>query len=420
MRRILGLGFAVVLGVAAQAAPVHWVASWSPSQQIVEPENSLAPEAMKDATLRQFLRLSIGGAGFRLRLSNAFGAEPLHLVAVHVARPAGPGEIDPATDRTITFSGRADVIIPAGATYLSDPVQSPVAAFTDLAVTIRYSDPPAIETGHPGSRTTSYVVAGDHVSDAKLPDAKLVDHWYQIAGVDVMAAPRAAAVVVLGDSITDGRGSTTNGNDRWTDVLARRLAASPATRNMAVLNAGLGGNRLLNDIKGPNALARFDRDVLAPPGVTTLIVLEGINDIGTLTYDHPVPFEDHQALVNRMIAAFEQIADRAHAHGLKAYAGTIMPFMGTEFYHPDAANDADRNAVNAWIRVQKRFDGVIDFDKLMRDPLRPDHLNPAYDVGDQLHPGPAGYRVMGETAAASLLPPARPVLRAHLRKKKHK
>jgi lysophospholipase L1-like esterase len=416
MRRILGL--LILLGAAAQAQPVHWVASWSPSQQIAEPENSLPPEVMRGATLRQVVRLTIGGAGFRLKLSNAFGTEPLHLYAVHVARPTGPGEIDPVTDRALTFSGRTDVIIPAGASYLSDPVSLPVAAFSDIAITIRYGEPPAIQTSHPGSRATSYVAAGDHVSEARLPDARLVDHWYQIAGIEVMAAPRATAVVVLGDSITDGRGSTTNGNDRWTDVLARGLATNSATRNVAVLNAGLGGNRLLNDIKGPSALARFDRDVLAPPGVTTVIVLEGINDIGTLTRDHPVPAEDHQALVDRMISALEQIAARAHAHGLKVYVGTIMPFMGTEFYHPDAANDADRNAVNAWIRAQKQFDGVIDFDKLTRDPLRPDHLNPAYDVGDQLHPGPAGYRAMGETAAVTLMQSARPSLRVHHKKKK--
>ena len=419
MRRFFGIGLLIVLG-AAQAGPAHWVASWSPSQQIAEPENMLAPEVLKDATLRQVVRLTIGGTAYRLRLSNAFGTEPLHLNAVHVAKPAGPGEIDPAGDRALTFSGHGDVIIPAGATYLSDPVAVPVTPFSDMAITIRYGEPPVVQTSHPGSRATSFVAPGDHVSDARLEGAKPVDHWYQIAGIDVAAVPGASVVVALGDSITDGRGSTTNGNDRWTDVLARLLAARPASRNTAVLNAGLGGNRLLNDVKGPNTLARFDRDVLAPPGVTTVIVLEGINDLGTLTREHPVPFAEHDLLVNRMIAAYEQIASRAHAHGLKIYIGTIMPFMGTEFYHPDAANEADRNAVNAWIRVQKQFDGVIDFDKVMRDPLHPDHLNPAYDVGDLLHPGPAGYRVMGETAAAALTPAAKPALRVHLRKKRHR
>jgi lysophospholipase L1-like esterase len=419
MRRAFWSALFVIFAAAASAAPPHWVTSWFTGQQIVEPENMIPPEVLRDSTLRQVVHLSIGGSGFRVVLSNAFGAEPLHLAAVHVARPGEPGEIDPVTDRPLTFSGRSDVIIPAGATYLSDPVPMPLAAFSDLAITIHYGEPPVIETGHPGSRATSYIVPGDHVADAKLEGAKTVDHWYQITAVEVMATPHARAVVVVGDSITDGRGSTTNGNDRWTNVLASLLAANRATRHTAVLNAGFGGNRLLNDVKGPNVLARFDRDVLAPPGVASLIVLEGINDIGTLTVKSRATPEEHALLVQRMIAAYQQVAERAHAHGLKAYVGTIMPFMGTDFYHPDAANEADRNAVNAWIRAQKLFDGVIDFDSTMRDPLRPDHLNPAFDTGDMLHPGPAGYRVMGEAAAAALLPGGRPTLRVHVRKKKH-
>jgi len=424
VRRSLAFAVFVLFAAAAQAQPSHWVASWFTSQQVAEPENMLPPEVMGDATLRQVVRLSIGGTGFRVLLSNAFGATPLHLSAVHVARPTGPGEIDPATDRALTFSGRPDVTIPAGASYLSDPVALPVAPFEDVAITIRTGEPPAVETSHPGSRATSYVVAGDHVSDARLEGAKTIDHWYLITGIDVTAAPHAKAVVALGDSIIDGRGSTTNGNDRWTDVLAEKLAANPATRGTAVLNAGLGGNRLLNDGKGTNTLARFDRDVLAPSGVAGVIVLEGINDLGTLTSKQPASPEEHAVLVNRIIAAYEQIAARAHTHGLKAMIATIMPFMGNETYHPDAANEADRTAVNSWIRTQKLFDGVIDFDALMRDPAQPDRLNPAYDTGDHLHPGPAGYRAMGALAATALLPAGkavpRPHGRAHKTTKKHK
>jgi lysophospholipase L1-like esterase len=401
MRKIFGALALVLVSAAALAQPSHWVASWSSAQQIAEPENMLASALMKDATLRQIVRLSIGGSAFRLRLSNAFGTEPLHLKAVHVATPISAGAIDAASDRAVTFSGRADVIIPPGASYLSDPVMLPVTPLSDLAISILYDEPPQVQTSHPGSRATSYVLAGDHVADAHLPGATLVDHWYQIASVEVMATPDAGALVALGDSITDGRGTTTNGNDRWTNILALRLNA--AGRRLAVLNAGLGGNRLLNDVKGPNALSRIDRDVLAQPGVKAVLVLEGINDLGTLTREHAVPFEDHNRLVNRMIAAYQQIATRAHSHGLKAYIGTIMPFMGNSTYHPDDANEADRNAVNAWIRVQNEFDGVIDFDAIMRDPAHLDRLNPAYDVGDFLHPSPAGYRVMGEAVAAALL-----------------
>jgi lysophospholipase L1-like esterase len=183
-----------------------------------------------------------------------------------------------------------------------------------------------------------------------------------------------------------------------------------------VLNAGLGGNRLLNDVKGPNTLARFDRDVLAQPGVAGVIVLEGINDLGTLTVNAPASAAEHEALVKRVIAAYEQIAFRAHAAGIKAYISTITPFMGTVFYHPDAANEADRSAVNSWIRGQKLFDGVIDFDRLMADPAQPDRLNPAYDMGDFLHPSPEGYVVMGKAAAAFLAHAAKPAKARHKRK----
>jgi lysophospholipase L1-like esterase len=415
MRRITLFLFLAVLTVPAQARPaqpVHWVASWATSEQIPELRNALPAEALTDSTLRQAVRLSLGGNVLRLKLSNEFGTAPLHLLAVHIAMSLPGGAVDPASDRALSFGDRADVVIPAGASYLSDPVAFAVPPFSDLAITVRYGEAPAQQTSHPGSRTTSYYLPGDHLSDAALPEAKTIDHWFQIASIEVMAPPRASAVVVVGDSITDGRGSTTNGNDRWTDALAHALAARRA--GIAVLNAGLGGNRLLNDGLGPNTLARFDRDVLAPPGVKALIVFEGINDLGTLTADHPVPVEEHDALVRRMIAAYGQIAERAHAHGIKAYIATITPFMGTEVYHPDAANEADRNAVNAWIRTQRVFDGVIDFDKLVRDPARPDHLLPAYDTGDKLHLSPAGYRVMGE-AAAAFLHPAKPHAR-HRRK----
>jgi lysophospholipase L1-like esterase len=414
MKKTIAAAAFLLLGALAAAQPAPWVASWSSAQQAPEPENALAPELLQDATLRQVVRLSIGGSSLRLRLSNVFGTVPLHLLGVHVARPAGAGEIDPAGERALTFSGRPEVIIPAGASYLSDPVDLPVAALSDLAISIHYGEPPAGQTSHPGSRTTSYVAPGDQMSAAQLTGAKTVDHWYQIASVEVMA--KASALVVLGDSITDGRGSTTNANNRWTDILAQQLKTYPRTRMLAVLNAGLGGNRLLNDIKGPNTLARFDRDVLAQPGVAGVIVLEGINDLGTLTVAGPVPAEMHDALVKRMIGAYEQIAARAHAHGLKAYISTIMPFMGTEFYHPDAANEADRNAVNAWIRGQTLFDGVLDFDRLMADPAQPDHLNPAYDTGDFLHPSPAGYVVMGKAAAAFLAHAENPAAKPHHRK----
>jgi lysophospholipase L1-like esterase len=384
---------------AQSAVPgVKWVGSWAASQQVPESQNLLDPEMLRDATLRQIVHLTVGGGQLRVRVSNAFGTEPLHLSAVHVARPvsAASATIDAASDTAVTFRGAPDVTIPAGAEYLSDAVAFPVAALSNLAISIHFDQPPTGETGHPGSRTTSYAAHGDMVSASSLPDARTVEHWYQISGVDVAASGDSGAVVTLGDSITDGHGATTNGNDRWPDVLAARMQADKSTRMMGVLNEGIGGNRLLLDGLGPNALARFDRDVVAQTGVRAVIVLEGVNDLGTLTRDHDVSAEEHAALVGRIEGAYAQMIERAHAHGIRAIGSTIMPYGGSKYYHPGPESEADRQAINAWIRGAGHFDAVVDFDKLTRDPAHPDHLSPAYDSGDGLHPGPAGYKAMGD------------------------
>lgn len=407
----------IVTGQAvAQTAqpPVHWVGSWAASQQVPEVGNLLDPELMRDATLRQVVRLSVGGSQLRVRLSNAFGTQPLHLTSVHVARPAagtsaaGGSAIDAASDRAVTFHGAQDVTIPAGAEYLSDAVALPVAALSSLTISIHYDRPPIGETGHPGSRATSYVAHGDLVSAASLPDAKTVEHWYQVSGVDVAGPENAAAVVTLGDSITDGHGTTTNGNDRWPDILAGRIEADKSKRAMGmlgVLNEGIGGNRLLLDGLGPNALARFDRDVVAQTAVRAVIVLEGVNDLGTLTRDHDVSPEEHTALVGRIEAAYSQMIERAHAHGIRVIGATIMPYGGSGYYHPGPESEADRQAINAWVRAAGHFDAVVDFDQVTRDPRHPDRLLPAYDSGDHLHPGPVGYKAMGDAIPLTLLAP---------------
>jgi len=394
MRKIWMALLAVVMATAP--AQAGWVGSWATSQQIPEERNALPPADLTDATLRQIVRLSIGGRRVRVLLSNAFGAEPLRVEAAHVARAiaADGARIDPASDRALTFDGSSAVTIPAGASYWSDPIAFDAAPLASVAVTIHLPRAPKGQTGHPGSRATSYLLAGNHVGAADLAGAKTVDHWYQLAGIAVEAGPKARAIVTLGDSITDGHGATTNGNDRWPDQLADRLRADPATRSLAVLNHGIGGNRLLNDGAGPNALARFDRDVLAQPGVRYLIVLEGINDLGTLTRDAPVSTEQHAELVARMIGAYRQIVDRAHAAGIKVFGATILPDGTSGYYHPDARNEADRQAVNAWIRAPGNFDAVIDFDAILRDPADPRRIRAAYDSGDGLHPSAAGYRAM--------------------------
>lgn len=388
----------------AAPAPSTWVSSWGASQQIPEPHNSLPPEDLTDATLRQIVHLSIGGPAIRVHLSNAFGTEALPITSVHIARPLSTSSpsIDPASDRPLTFAGNPYADIPPGAELISDPIDYPVAPLSDLAISLHLQSPPSRETGHPGSRATSYYVHGDLVSAPTFTDPKHIDHWYQLTEVDVQSPTSGATIVTLGDSITDGHGATTNGNDRWTDVLASRLQASPATRSIAVSNQGIGGNHLLIDGLGPSALARFDRDVLAPAGVRWVIVFEGVNDLGGLARDGEVTPAEHAALVHRVIAAYQQIIARAHAHSLRVYGATITPYIGSSYYHPGPLSESDRQAVNKWIRTPGNFDAVIDFDSLVRDPQHPGQLLPAYDCGDHLHPSPAGYKAMADSVALSL------------------
>lgn len=388
----------------AQSSPQVWVASWGASQQIPEPQNAMPTDDLRDATVRQIFHLSVGGVMVRVHVSNAFGTEALHFTSVHIARPvsASSSAIDPATDQALTFAGSDDVTVPPGAEFVSDALNYPVAALSNLSVTFHLNGPPATQTGHPGSRATSYFVHGDSVAAPNLPDAKHVDHWYQVSEIDVLASSGAASIVALGDSITDGHAATTNGNDRWPDVLAQRLQASPTTRNIGVSNQGIGGNHMLTDGLGQNALARFDRDVLAPAGVRWVILFEGVNDLGGLARNGEVTPQEHAALVKRVLSAYEQVILRAHAHGLRVFGATITPDVGSDYYHPGPLSEADRQAVNAWIRAAGHFDAVIDFDKVVRDPQHPDRLLPTFDCGDHLHPSPAGYRAMGEAVPLSL------------------
>jgi lysophospholipase L1-like esterase len=405
-RTSLAAIFLLFLAVAGNCrAQNGWVCSWAASEQLPEPQNSLGVDELRDATLRQVAHLSIGGTELRVHFSNRFGATPLHLASAHLARATSLalGRIEVSSDKVLTFQGRPDVTVPAGAEYLSDPISFTAPALSDLAITIYFDIPPSGQTGHPGSRATSYLARGNVVSAEELPASKKVEHWYFIAGVDVAAPSRAAALAALGDSITDGHGSTTNGNDRWPDLLAKRLQVDRTTRSIAVINEGIGGNRLLLDGLGPNALARMDSDVLAPAGVRYLIVLEGINDLGMLMREGEVPKAQQEALVQSMISAYQQIIVRAHAHGIKVIGATLLPFVGSEFYHPGPDAEADRQAINQWIRTPGHFDALIDFDKITRDPEHPERLLAAFDSGDHLHPSPAGYAAMAEAIPLSLL-----------------
>jgi len=403
--RTAALALATLIGTGGSRPQAGWVLSWASSQQVPETQNALTPDDLTDATLRETVPLSAGGRRLRVRLSNVFGTRPLALSSVHVALAASAGAptIRAGTDRGLTFAGRAGATLPAGGETWSDSVTLDAPSLSDLAVSLHFDQPPRGQTGHPGSRTTSWLVHGDRASAPDLSDGRKVQHWFQLSGVEVETSGRPrAGIVTLGDSITDGRGSTTDGDDRWPDQLARRLQRTPDLKAVGVANAGIGGNRLLADGLGPSALARLDRDVLSEPGARVLILLEAINDLGVLGRDHPSD-QAREVQLRQLEDAYAHIIADAHAHRLKVMGGTLLPDGGTQTYPTTPADEAARQRLNAWIRTPGRFDAVADFDAALRDPAQPDRLRADLDSGDHLHPSPAGYRVMAEAVPLDLL-----------------
>ena len=390
--------FALAVGCARiklAAGHGHWVGTWGCGPQLTEPGN-LPPVPLADSTLRQFVHVTLGGARVRVRFSNAFGTNSVTLNSVHIALAsgagsAGGGSINTATDKALTFHSAPSVTLPPGAVVFSDPVNFNLPALANLAISIYFGNISATTiNGHPGSRTASFIQSGNVVTAANLATARTTAHWYIITGVDVLAEASSKALVTFGDSITDGRGSTTDGNDRWPDDLAQRLHTNAPTAGVAVINMGIGGNGLYRGL-GPAAVNRFDRDVIAQSGVRCLIVFEGVNDIGG---------DFTGTIATNLIAAYTQFVAKAHAHNLVAYGATITPFGGNRYYTPN--HEASRQTVNAWIRTNHLYDGVIDFDAVVRDPVTLTNLLSAYNSGDGLHLNPTGYEAMANAIDLNL------------------
>ena len=380
---------------------VSWVTSWGAGPQAAG-RDTLAAAGFDNQTVRDVIFASVGGDPIRLELTNAYGASPLRIGRVTVAVAGPDGGLAPGTTHSVTYRGRASFQIPAGAQVLSDPVAMRVWPLQELAVSVYLPDQTGPATYHSqGFQVNWASVPGDHTADQDASAFVVpTTSWYYLSGLIVRSAGANGTVVAIGDSITDGVGSAVDANARWPNDLARRLDAVSGP-TLAVADEGIGGNRVLTDSPsyGVSAEARFERDVLDQPGVRDVIVLEGINDIG---FSPVVAYRSAEGSVHlgtevtagQIIAGYQQLIAAAHARGLRIFGATLLPFQGAGYY--SAAGEATREAVNAWIRTSGAFDGVIDFDRVMRDPADPLRLNPAYDSGDHLHPDDAGYQAMAD------------------------
>lgn len=424
----VALAFALVAlypSLLAQSAGERWVGTWSTSEvgrpqappaPVQGPPPFMAnqcPPALPPAptfmhfnnqTLRQIVHTSIGGSRLRVVLSNRYGMAPLAIGAAHVALRDKESAIQ-ASGRPLTFSGRPTFTIPPGALAYSDPVNLAVPQMSDLAIDLYLpgdTNTPAPLTMHTGAFQTNYVSpTGNHVGVAKLPTSTTTQNWFVVHRVEVTAPNSVGGLVTLGDSITDGTRSTPDTNNRWPDHLVGRMLSQAPPIRMGLMNAGIAGNRVLSNgafNAGINALARFDHDVLAQPGVTHVVFMEGINDIGQVR-ENPTPAAED------IIAGHKQIIERARAAGLKIYGATLTPFYGAAYY--TEVGEGKRQAVNEWIRTSKAYDGVIDFDRVTRDPSDPKKLLAAYDSCDHLHPSDAGYKAMAQAIDLAIFKPGR-------------
>lgn len=402
------LSFFLTLGLLTAADPTHWVGTWgaSPSPQFSDAAKiASAHLKFENQTIREIVHVSIGSTMVRVRLSNAYGKESVEIGSAHVALREKGAAIVAGSDRALTFGGKTSVTIPPNALILSDPVALKIAPAGDLTISLFL---PKAHVGggiHYAAQQTNYVGSGDLTGAADMPGSATITSWVFLSGVDVAAPLAAATVVTFGDSITDGARSTVDTNHRWPNFLAERLLARKGATPLGVVDAGIGGNRILHDPNensafGESALARFDRDVLAQAGVKYVVVLEGINDLGHAGPNH---FSEEQVGAAEIIAGLQQLIARAHEKGLKIFGATLTPFIGTPFAgYYSAEKEVQRKKVNEWIRTGHAFDGVIDFEKAVEDKANPDHLTAAYDSGDHLHPKDEGYKAMADAIELSL------------------
>jgi lysophospholipase L1-like esterase len=405
----IGCLAALLSGLVATPAPAQqgdgseWIGTWTASPQPVWDADFFAPvgipRALRNQTLRQIARVSLGGDQVRVVISNEYGGRPLVIGAAHVALAGDGVAIEPGSDRVLTFSGSPTVAIPPGAPMISDPVDLAVEPLGSVAVSLFLPEITPTTTWHNEGAQTAYISGdGDFAGDTAFEPAQTTKSRIFLSEIMVDAAPDARAVVTFGDSITDGAASTPDANHRWPDFLAERLHEAGA--RVAVLNQGISGARVLRDRMGDNALARFDRDVLSQPRADTVILMMGINDIGwpdtiLVPEGEPAPTADD------IIAGYKQLIERAHFDGMAIFGATLTPFEDTFHGHPlfgyyNEEKEAKRQAVNAWIRTSGAFDGVIDFDAMTQDPNNPKHIRAAFDSGDHLHPQDTGYQAMAE------------------------
>lgn len=386
---------APLLSPAQTPLPDHWVGAWATANVMLDNTKAKDPSKVlgtADTTLREIVHTTLAGPLLRVELTNEFGTEPLRIGAVHVALAGAAGALQLTSANALTFNGQETITIPPGAIAVSDPAALALPASADLAVSIFLpAQTISHATMHGSAFTTSYIAPGNVVGQNTLPTPQKTTSWFFLRAVDVKSPEKtAAAVVAFGDSITDGAGSTVDGGDNWPALLAKRLHGNKKTANLAVLNEGIGGNRILHDGTGPSALARFD-SVLALPGTRYLILLEGINDIGH-AYQPANPYDIVTAA--DLEQGLMQLVERAHDHGIKVYGATLTPYMGAGYSSP--AGEAVRKEFNGWIRSNKQLDGLIDFDEATRDKSSPDRFRQDFQRGDQLHPNPAGYKAMAD------------------------